>query len=63
MRFKDVERKLKKSGWKLVRVCGSHYQYQKENCSKTVTIPNHNGRDLSIGVLKSLEKSTGLSLR
>lgn len=49
--------------WILIRVHGSHYQYRKVGISHTVIIPNHNGKDLSIGVVKDLEKKTGLSLR
>ncbi len=63
MTFREVEKILKADCWKLVRVSGSHYQYRKSGISNSVTLPNHNGRDLTIGVLKDLEKKTGLSLR
>ncbi len=61
MVFKKVEKIIKADGWKLVRITGSHYQYKKAGCVDTVVIPNHNSKDLSIGVIKSLEKITGLS--
>ncbi|MBQ1994038.1 MAG: type II toxin-antitoxin system HicA family toxin [Lachnospiraceae bacterium] len=41
----------------------SRYQYRKVGNPNSVTVPNHNGHDLTIGVLKDLEKKTGLSLR
>ena len=41
----------------------SHYQYRKVGNPNSVMVPNHNGHDLTIGVLKDLEKKTGLSLR
>lgn len=61
--FRQIERELLANGWYLVRVCGSHYQYKHPTISKTVTVPNHGGRDISIGVVRNLEKVTGLSLR
>ena len=63
MTFRDVEKKIKKNDWVLVRVLGSHYQYKNIHYSMTVVIPNHGSKDLSIGVIKNLEKITGLSLR
>lgn len=61
MIFCKVERLLKADGWKLIRVTGSHYQYRKIGVANAVVIPNHNGHDLTIDVLKDLEKKTGLS--
>lgn len=63
MTSRKVEKELRKNGWVLVRVVGSHYQYKNIHYSMTVVIPNHGSKDLSIGVLKNLEKITGLSLR
>lgn len=63
MNFKKVEKIIKRNGWHLVRINGSHYQYKKVGNPNTVVVPNHNGADLTIGVIKSIEKSTGLSLR
>ena len=61
--FKSIERKVTKAGWVLVRITGSHFQFKKEGVPKTLVIPNHSGRDISIGILHNLEKITGLSLR
>ncbi len=63
MTFREIEKILKTDDWILIRVHGSHYQYRKVGISHTLIIPNHNGKDLSIGVVKDLEKKTGLSLR
>ena len=63
MNFKKIERIILADGWVLVRICGSHYQFKKSGVSKTVVIPNHVNKDISIGVLKNLEKITGLSLQ
>ena len=61
MTFRKVERLLKADGWKLIRVTGSHYQYRKIGVANAVVVPNHNGHHLTIGLLKDLEKKTGLS--
>lgn len=63
MNFKKIEKIILADGWVLVRVCGSHYQFKKPGVEKNVVIPNHGNKDISIGVLKNLEKVTGLSLR
>lgn len=63
MTFREVERILKADNWVLIRISGSHYQYRKVGVSYSVVVPNHNSHDLTIGVLKDLEKKTGLSLR
>jgi len=63
MTFREVDKILRKNGWKCIRINGSHHQYQKNNAGPTVTVPNHKGRDISIGVLKNLERGTGLSFR
>ena len=63
MNFKKIEKIIIADGWVLVRVCGSHYQFKKSGVEKNVVIPNHGNKDISIGVLKNLEKITGLSLR
>ena len=63
MTFREVERNLKAADWLLIRVSGSHHQFRKAGNPNTITVPNHNGRDLTIGVLKDLEKKTGLSFR
>ena len=63
MTFREIERILKTDKWVLIRVSGSHHQYRKAGCPDTIILPNHNGKDISIGVIKDLEKKTGLSLR
>ena len=63
MTFREIEKVLKESGYCLVRTCGSHYQYRKTGVSYNIVIPNHGSKDITIGVLKDLEKKTGLSLR
>lgn len=62
MTFREIDKILKANGWKLIRVTGSHYQYRKVGYESSVVVPNHRGKTLSIGVIKDVEKKTGLSL-
>lgn len=63
MKAKQVEKILLKNGYILLRKSrGSHRQYGKPGFPP-VPVPFHSSKDLSIGVLKSLEKQTGLSFR
>lgn len=62
MKFQELNKLLKKNGWVLVRVNGSHYQYRHPFHSGTATIPRHY-KDVSTNIIKSLEKQTGLSFR
>jgi len=50
---------LKKKGWILVDVNGSHFKYCKD--SQSVVIPIHGNKDLKIGTLKSLMKQADLT--
>lgn len=63
MTFRKIDKILRAADFELIRVCGSHYQYRKAEGSDTIVVPNHNSKDISIGVIKNLEKKTGLSLR
>lgn len=63
MTFREVEKILNADNWIKISSCGSHFQYRKIGNPNSVTVPNHKGHDLTIGVLKSIEKVTGLSLR
>ena len=63
MTFREIEKILRSNNWKLVRVTGSHHQFRKVGIPYAVVVPNHNGKDLSIGVVKDLEKKIGISLR
>lgn len=62
MTFRKIDKILTADGWYLVRVLGSHYRYYKTGM-EPITVPNHNGHDITIGVIKDIEKKTGLSLR
>jgi len=56
-----VIRLLEAAGWTLVRVKGDHHHFKHVTNPAIVTVP-HPKRDLSIGVLKSIQRITGIRL-
>ena len=63
MNAKEVIAKLKADGWQQVRQKGSHRQFQHPSKAGTVSVPDHGGKSLKIGVLKSIEKQSGVQFR
>ncbi|HYU33560.1 MAG TPA: type II toxin-antitoxin system HicA family toxin [Thermoanaerobaculia bacterium] len=57
---REVIKKLQAAGWKEVRITGSHHILQKDG--KSVPVPVHKGRDLGIGLIRKIEKQTGVRL-
>jgi predicted RNA binding protein YcfA (HicA-like mRNA interferase family) len=60
MKFLEIERIVKKDGWKLKAVKGSHYQYVHDSKSGKVTIPYHTG-DIAPVIVKSILKQAGIN--
>lgn len=60
MNGKKVIKILEAQGWKVVRVNGSHFRLKKGTLCTTVPIHGH--RDLGIGLLRAIEKQTGVKL-
>jgi predicted RNA binding protein YcfA (HicA-like mRNA interferase family) len=58
---RDVIRQLQAAGWTLVRVRGDHHHFKHDQNPLIITVP-HPRRDLSRGVLKSIERISGLTL-
>jgi len=54
---KDLVKLLKKNGWTLDRINGSHHMMVKDG--ETVSVPCHN-KDLGKGLLNDLLKDAGL---
>lgn len=61
MNGKEVIKLLKIAGWLHTSTRGSHYKMEKAGYS-SVPIPVHGNRDLGIGLLKAIEKQTGVKL-
>lgn len=55
--YKDLLKLLKKNGWVVIRIHGSHYILQKGN--QIEVIPIH-GKDVPTGLLNAILKRTGL---
>ena len=57
MKDKDLLKLLKRTGWTVVRIHGSHHILQKDG--KTTVIPVH-GKEVPTGLLNSILRETGL---
>lgn len=60
MRFREMDKILKKDGWYEVAKVGSHHQYKHPTKPGKVTVPEHAGRDINKTVVKSILKQAGL---
>jgi predicted RNA binding protein YcfA (HicA-like mRNA interferase family) len=58
---REVIKKLREAGWEEVRVSGSHHILQKDG--RSVPVPVHAGRELGIGLIRKIEKQTGVKLK
>ena len=61
MNGKQVIKKLEENGWGLARITGSHHILKKG--PSVVSIPVHGSKDLKPGMLRNLEKATGVILK
>lgn len=52
---------LAKAGWKHTSTRGSHYKMTKDG-HRSVPVPVHGSKDLCIGLIKAIEKQTGVTL-
>ncbi len=59
MKSSEFHRWIRKEGWVLKRIKGSHYIYEKEG--KTIPVPYHGGKEMGEGLRKSIVKQMGLS--
>jgi len=57
MKDRDLLKLLKKDGWEVVRINGSHHILQKDG--KTTVVPLH-GKDIPTGLLNQILRETGL---
>lgn len=62
MKFREVERIIKRDGWYQVKQKGSHHQYKHPIKSGKVTIPEH-GSDINIDIVKSIMKQAGIDFK
>lgn len=60
MNGRSIIQKLKEHGWVVLRTHGSHYRMGKDD--KRTTVPVHGTRDLGKGLLRAIERQTGVKL-
>ncbi len=63
MNYRQVVQILKKAGYKKVSSNGSHVYFKKPGYAYKACVPNHGGKDLSLNVIKGLQRGTGLSFQ
>jgi len=59
MNSKEVMKKMKKAGWTVSRIKGSHHQMTHPDFAHTVTVP-HPKKELGKGLVKAIFKQAGL---
>lgn len=59
MKFREIDKILKKDGWYVANVKGSHYQYKHPTKKGKITVPRHN-TDLKLKTAKSILEQAGL---
>lgn len=58
MKSSEFHRLIQKNGWRLLRVSGSHYIYEKDG--RTEPVPYHGSKEMGEGLRKSLIKKMDL---
>ena len=53
---------LERNRWRLARVRGDHHNFKHPTNPNTVTV-THPRRDMPIGLIKNIERKSGLKLR
>jgi len=59
-RAKDIIKKLKVAGYEEISQRGSHIKLKKGKI--TVIVPEHGGKDLGTGLIRKIEKQSGVEL-
>ena len=60
MKTRDLIRLLESKGWRLKATRGSHRQFRHPEKGMVVTVSGHPAKDVPIGTLKAILRSTGL---
>jgi predicted RNA binding protein YcfA (HicA-like mRNA interferase family) len=58
---RDFAKLLKKNGWELKRIHGSHHIYTKTGKKERISLPVHGNKPLKTGLLKHLMKIADIS--
>jgi predicted RNA binding protein YcfA (HicA-like mRNA interferase family) len=60
VKVRDLIRLLESNGWRLKTTRGSHRQFRHPEKGMVVTVAGQPGKDVPVGTLKSILRSTGL---
>ena len=60
MKVRETIRLIEDDGWVLSRMRGSHRQYKHPDKPGLVTIPGKPGKDLPVGLQRSILRQAGL---
>ncbi len=58
---KAIIKRLLRAGWTIKSQSGSHVKLENEAC-ELVIVPVHGNKDLGIGLVKKIEKQTGVKV-
>lgn len=61
MTGKEVIAKLKREGWSLDRIQGSHHILTKDG--RAVPVPVHGSRSLGVGLLAAIQRQSGVKFK
>lgn len=59
-KFRDVDRFLRKLGYELDRVDGSHHIYDKPGSPSGISVPKDSSGEVSPGVMRNVLRALGL---
>ncbi|RXK83426.1 type II toxin-antitoxin system HicA family toxin [Filimonas effusa] len=59
MKYSELHRKIRRSGWTHIRTEGSHYIYEKEG--RTYPVPFHGTKEIGEGLRKKIIKEMQLN--
>ena len=60
MNSREIIRRLKRAGFTLDRIQGSHHVYERDG---RIAVVPHPKKDLAIGTVRSIERQAGVKLR
>jgi len=63
MNGKEIVKKLEQAGWRLSRIEGSHHIMEHPDMLRPVPVPVHSSHDIGIGLLKKIEKQSGVKFK
>ncbi len=61
IRGKEVIARLKKLGFRVVRIKGSHHIIENAETGRICVVPVHGSRDIPVPVIKNILKQAGLT--